>query len=191
MTSLWRRNAVGEPVCNACGLYFKLHGVNRPSTMKKDSIQTRKRKPKGGMKTSDTPLSGNVTQCTTNNNNNNNNSVKLEPDTYGDLRMAHTGVAQVTYASSLYGNPQSSNRIVSYPPTTPTLYYDVMASQQQQHQQILETHSPKISGDSPPCATRGQSPDHHQLTSPHIVTLGSPASPVESKIMLENVPARN
>ncbi|XP_075236591.1 uncharacterized protein LOC142333416 isoform X2 [Lycorma delicatula] len=47
-TSLWRRNPVGEPVCNACGLYFKLHGVNRPLAMKKDSIQTRKRKPKGG-----------------------------------------------------------------------------------------------------------------------------------------------
>ncbi|XP_065213043.1 uncharacterized protein LOC135840435 isoform X2 [Planococcus citri] len=47
-TSLWRRNAVGEPVCNACGLYYKLHNVNRPLTMKKDSIQTRKRKPKGG-----------------------------------------------------------------------------------------------------------------------------------------------
>lgn len=38
-TSLWRRNTLGEPVCNACGLYFKLHGVNRPLTMKKDSIQ--------------------------------------------------------------------------------------------------------------------------------------------------------
>lgn len=46
MTSLWRRNANGEPVCNACGLYFRLHGINRPQNMKKDSIQTRKRKPK-------------------------------------------------------------------------------------------------------------------------------------------------
>lgn len=45
-TTLWRRNNQGEPVCNACGLYFKLHNVNRPISMKKDGIQTRKRRPK-------------------------------------------------------------------------------------------------------------------------------------------------
>ncbi|XP_046393402.1 uncharacterized protein LOC124161198 [Ischnura elegans] len=45
-TTLWRRNNSGDPVCNACGLYFKLHGVARPMSMKKDGIQTRKRKPK-------------------------------------------------------------------------------------------------------------------------------------------------
>ncbi|XP_075751612.1 endothelial transcription factor GATA-2 isoform X3 [Rhipicephalus microplus] len=43
-TTLWRRNQNGEPVCNACGLYFKLHNVNRPLTMKKEGIQTRNRK---------------------------------------------------------------------------------------------------------------------------------------------------
>ena len=75
---LTRRNNDGEPVCNACGLYYKLHGVNRfvssfwwwqkngcvnrrrkaddchdvdrlqlrPLAMRKDGIQTRKRKPK-------------------------------------------------------------------------------------------------------------------------------------------------
>lgn len=26
-TTLWRRNHQGEPVCNACGLYYKLHNV--------------------------------------------------------------------------------------------------------------------------------------------------------------------
>ncbi|XP_036803570.1 transcription factor GATA-5-like isoform X1 [Oncorhynchus mykiss] len=45
-TTLWRRSAEGEPVCNACGLYMKLHGIPRPMAMKKESIQTRKRKPK-------------------------------------------------------------------------------------------------------------------------------------------------
>ncbi|XP_045076513.1 GATA-binding factor 1-B-like, partial [Coregonus clupeaformis] len=43
-TTLWRRSASGEPVCNACGLYYKLHNVNRPLTMKKEGIQTRNRK---------------------------------------------------------------------------------------------------------------------------------------------------
>ncbi|XP_064359477.1 erythroid transcription factor [Dromaius novaehollandiae] len=43
-TTLWRRNASGDPVCNACGLYYKLHNVNRPLTMRKDGIQTRNRK---------------------------------------------------------------------------------------------------------------------------------------------------
>ncbi|CAG0883620.1 unnamed protein product [Cyprideis torosa] len=46
-TSLWRRNGEGEPVCNACGLYYKLHNIARPVSMKKDSIQSRKRKPRG------------------------------------------------------------------------------------------------------------------------------------------------
>ena len=31
---------------SACGLYYKLHNVNRPITMKKEGIQTRKRKPR-------------------------------------------------------------------------------------------------------------------------------------------------
>ncbi|ESO95793.1 hypothetical protein LOTGIDRAFT_86228, partial [Lottia gigantea] len=43
-TTLWRRNHNGDPVCNACGLYYKLHNINRPLTMKKDGIQTRNRK---------------------------------------------------------------------------------------------------------------------------------------------------
>lgn len=27
-TTLWRRNSNGDPVCNACGLYYKLHNVS-------------------------------------------------------------------------------------------------------------------------------------------------------------------
>lgn len=38
-TSLWRRNQNGDPVCNACGLYYKLHNVSRPMSMKKETIQ--------------------------------------------------------------------------------------------------------------------------------------------------------
>lgn len=45
-TTIWRRNLRGEMVCNACGLYFKLHGVNRPHSMRRDTIHTRRRRPK-------------------------------------------------------------------------------------------------------------------------------------------------
>ncbi|XP_018334707.1 transcription factor GATA-4 [Agrilus planipennis] len=57
-TSLWRRNGHGETVCNACGLYYKLHGIERPKSMKKENIQTRKRKQKGmkDVNTNGTPL---------------------------------------------------------------------------------------------------------------------------------------
>ena len=43
-TTLWRRSAGGEVVCNACGLYAKIHNQPRPISLKKESIQTRKRK---------------------------------------------------------------------------------------------------------------------------------------------------
>jgi len=47
-TPLWRRDDVGNNICNACGLYFKLHGTHRPNSMKKTVIKRRKRVPAAG-----------------------------------------------------------------------------------------------------------------------------------------------
>lgn len=42
-TPLWRRNPQGEPLCNACGLFLKLHGTTRPLSLKTDVIRKRNR----------------------------------------------------------------------------------------------------------------------------------------------------
>ena len=42
-TPLWRRDEDGNNICNACGLYHKLHGTHRPIGMRKTVIKRRKR----------------------------------------------------------------------------------------------------------------------------------------------------
>ena len=53
-TPLWRRNPEGEPLCNACGLFLKLHGVVRPLSLKTDIIKKRQRGPNSANR----PLNG-------------------------------------------------------------------------------------------------------------------------------------
>ncbi|XP_060099890.1 transcription factor GATA-6 [Heteronotia binoei] len=113
-TTLWRRNAEGEPVCNACGLYMKLHGVPRPLAMKKEGIQTRKRKPKNISKTKS--CSGN----------NSNNAVPMTPtstsSTNSDDCSKNASPSTQTTASGAVSSVMPS-RGESASPETSTLKY--------------------------------------------------------------------
>ncbi|XP_068788428.1 transcription factor GATA-6 isoform X1 [Struthio camelus] len=114
-TTLWRRNAEGEPVCNACGLYMKLHGVPRPLAMKKEGIQTRKRKPKNINKSkacSAPDLSGNsttavsMTPTSTSSTNSDDCSKNASPSTQTAASGASSSVMSGPGEST---SPESSN----------------------------------------------------------------------------------
>ncbi|XP_076844228.1 transcription factor GATA-4 [Brachyhypopomus gauderio] len=107
-TTLWRRNTEGEPVCNACGLYMKLHGVPRPLAMKKEGIQTRKRKPKNLKSKPGTPgTDGHTPSAPTSTNGTGAEArvIKTEPDTptLFSHHNIHTQVSLPAYMGSSSG----------------------------------------------------------------------------------------
>ncbi|XP_055539727.1 box A-binding factor-like isoform X2 [Wyeomyia smithii] len=151
-TSLWRRNQVGEPVCNACGLYYKLHNVNRPLTMKKDNIQSRKRKPKGSKNTdgatstSSKSSNNNSNGASNNSNNNNNNNSSNSTTTSSNNNSSNTA------SSSILGNSLVELKSLKATVGHPSII------------QSTSTHSSIGSNVSP--THQSPSPAHHNQLSP-------------------------
>ncbi|CAL1544911.1 unnamed protein product [Lymnaea stagnalis] len=138
-TTLWRRSNEGEPVCNACGLYYKLHGVNRPLAMKKDGIQTRKRKPKNVNKTKsptkteecDTKPDSTLSKSSNNSTNNTSGNINNNNARSGSLHKSNgksSNEATTKSDSSKTGSPEgkpTSGKSPNYASTANSSYAQV------------------------------------------------------------------
>jgi hypothetical protein len=93
-TPLWRRDFQGNPLCNACGLFMKLHGIPRPMSMKTDVFKTRKRGPSmdttsGGSKAARTRSSRNSVIAS--------KSPNSEKTGVGSIQDLPTGTTSMTF----------------------------------------------------------------------------------------------
>ena len=120
-TTLWRRIKEGSCiVCNACGLYYKVHGVDRPVHLKKDNIQTRKRK---SVKTEGISINANSPYASLNYASMfpGAMSSSMSPVSPGSMASSPFSMsASFSPMSSMYCNSYWSQYQAQYWPTTPT-----------------------------------------------------------------------
>ncbi|KAI5921796.1 hypothetical protein F4810DRAFT_712220 [Camillea tinctor] len=113
-TPLWRRNPEGQPLCNACGLFLKLHGVVRPLSLKTDVIKKRNRGsgaslPVGGTSTRASKKSANNASGSASGPASRKNSTLSMPSASSNANNNNNNLTQVTTPPSTNHRAGSAN----------------------------------------------------------------------------------
>jgi GATA-binding protein len=139
-TPLWRRNPEGQPLCNACGLFLKLHGVVRPLSLKTDVIKKRNRGSGANIAVGGSSTRSKKTLSTTASRKN------------STLSMA-TAAASNNTSSTTNGNSNGNASTTAVQATTPPAATRASAG--------VEAESPASAGQASGATTAGSTPSSH------------------------------
>lgn len=120
VTPLWRRHDVHGNLCNACGLFLKLHGVLRPLKMRTDVIKNRNR---GGTKKSmdeEVTTSSKATSSTRSRRRSSSSAAKPTPPTTATTTSASTTLRRKSSINLSAKKPMPTPEAPSNPLPTPS-----------------------------------------------------------------------
>jgi len=106
-TPLWRKDPTGNTLCNACGLFYKLHGTTRPLSLKTDVIKKRSSRrpsstPKGATAAQANP-SGSIPSSFPRSTNSV-SDFRLRPEGTDSIPIQSSSVFSTGATSGLFGN---------------------------------------------------------------------------------------
>lgn len=93
-TPLWRRGEKGVTLCNACGLFLKLHGRPRPISMKTGIVKTRNRKSHNDHHSDSPKKTGRASEEY---NKNRGNPIKTKVTVTKDMKSAASTLEQIMF----------------------------------------------------------------------------------------------